>query len=1511
MLIVFMLTLTGRVSAGETAFPVGTKGWWYYINAYASGYAASPEEACTLNAKNHMGTHLVDMSAPVGPELRIHCKYPHFYAIGGIDWFSSTHLDCEFGYRPTPDGICAKATEPPPPLSCQQGQPGYGIGNPVIVASGAKVQSETDSVGAASSTLKVERTYRVFRSVINGTSGGQGWSFWFDRAFVVTQRSDDGRPTLIEAADSDGTYLKFVWNPAIQKYVSSYDKSATLEALTSSFDDWLLTYRGRVDRYQKRVAGESTGFVLVSSRRLDGSVQNYIYKPGSFLVQQITDERGRILVVTWGANHQVASISGPEGSVRYQYDFPWGSYPSFGQFLRLTSVQYVDAVGASIGTKQYHYEDPNNIFLLTGIADENGNRFASYAYDSAGRVISSEHGGGAYRYSFAYPDNNNRIVTDPLGAQRTLGLRYINDVGLVTGESQPGGSGCSPGSSAISHDVSGSISSRTDFNGYKICYQHDSRALETSRVSGLLSSDACPASGTSALTGNSARRTSTRWHPDFPLQTAVAEVGRITTYLYNGQPDAAGKIAECAHGAVLPNGKPLPLLCAMTMQATTDANGANGFSAKSIGTPRAWTYTYNANGQLLTSTGPQDASGRRAVETRTYYQDTTATHYAGDLASVTNAAGEATQYLAYSPAGLATSIRQPNGQLVTLGYGQGGRLLNIAIEDGHGSVERSEFKYDAVGNLTGATAPDGSSLTYAYDAAHRLTDVADNAGNRKHLDLDGMGNVVQEQHYGPGSELAWKQTRSFDVLNRLQFEQRGLQQAGTSFEYDRNGNLTKLIDQLGRNTTKQYDSHNRVLREQLPSPSTNASRPSIDYTYDRQDQLLAVQDPKGFVTRYTFDGFGERTVLSSPDTGVSAFVFDGAGNLTSSTDARSVVTRYAYDAAGRVTHAGTSSFEFGAPGTAGAGLLIVMHDDSGQTAFGYDGFGRLISKTQSVTGINARTFKVGYAYGASGAGTGHVSSVTYPSGNRIDIDYDSSGRPHSLRLLAPGAAQPVFLLSEISYRPFGAVSGWTWGIGTNQSNTYTRAFDLEGHLVSYPLGYPGKNGVIRTLHYDAAGRIMGTTHTGTARASALDQTYHYDDLDRLTGFDAAGTRQRYAYDLNGNRSQVTFGSASYAYTLNPTSNRLDATEGPAPRKVNTYDKAGNLTGDGTISYTYGANGRMETASAAGMTTRYRYNGRGERVVKTSSAGSTYYVYDEQGHLLGEYDATGKPVQETVYLDDLPVAVIKPGVSGPAVYDVYADHLHVPRVLTRASDQQMVWRWDHADPFGLLPPDENPSGLGTFIYNLRFPGQVFDKETNNHYNYFRDYDPQTGRYVQSDPIGLAAGINTYIYVGGDPLSVIDPYGLWGVADLPSIPQPALDFATGVADAASLGLGPLARQALDINGSVNRCSKAYAAGEWASVALGAGRMAYAGIAKVGAAAAADGAAAIAFRNGLKRIMRGPLAGSNYRIKNYEDLLAKYGSDEAIQAAAGRTNSAVNAVGADLGIGGAVDAATCGCH
>ncbi|WUR15586.1 RHS repeat-associated core domain-containing protein [[Empedobacter] haloabium] len=119
-------------------------------------------------------------------------------------------------------------------------------------------------------------------------------------------------------------------------------------------------------------------------------------------------------------------------------------------------------------------------------------------------------------------------------------------------------------------------------------------------------------------------------------------------------------------------------------------------------------------------------------------------------------------------------------------------------------------------------------------------------------------------------------------------------------------------------------------------------------------------------------------------------------------------------------------------------------------------------------------------------------------------------------------------------------------------------------------------------------------------------------------------------------------------------------------------------------------------------------------------------------------------------------------TGPVIatniYYIYSDHLGAPRWITQATDNAVRWRWDHADPFGLQPLNDNPAGLGMLAFNLRLPGQ-YDRESNLHYNYFRDYDPQTGRYVQSDPIGLDGGINTCGYALGNPVSYTDPKGLF--------------------------------------------------------------------------------------------------------------------------------------------------------
>jgi len=214
-------------------------------------------------------------------------------------------------------------------------------------------------------------------------------------------------------------------------------------------------------------------------------------------------------------------------------------------------------------------------------------------------------------------------------------------------------------------------------------------------------------------------------------------------------------------------------------------------------------------------------------------------------------------------------------------------------------------------------------------------------------------------------------------------------------------------------------------------------------------------------------------------------------------------------------------------------------------------------------------------------------------------------------------------------------------------------------------------------------------------------------------------------------------------------------------KTNTYDATGNITGDGSATFTYDARGRL-TQVAKGSVTQYAINGLGQRVAKTTTTAgimgsantisAVYFVYDEAGHLIGEYDGTGAVIQETVWLDDLPVGVLTSGGQ----YYVNPDHLGAPLTVTDATGQ-IVWRWDR-DPYGNGKPNENPNGVGAFTYNLRFPGQYYDKETELHYNYFRDYNPKTGRYAQTDPIGLDGGVNLYGYVEGNPIPFDDKSGL---------------------------------------------------------------------------------------------------------------------------------------------------------
>ena len=193
--------------------------------------------------------------------------------------------------------------------------------------------------------------------------------------------------------------------------------------------------------------------------------------------------------------------------------------------------------------------------------------------------------------------------------------------------------------------------------------------------------------------------------------------------------------------------------------------------------------------------------------------------------------------------------------------------------------------------------------------------------------------------------------------------------------------------------------------------------------------------------------------------------------------------------------------------------------------------------------------------------------------------------------------------------------------------------------------------------------------------------------------------------------------------------------------------------------TYNDRGRLATDTVGSTASSFVYDALGQMVKYTFGTTSTMLMYDEAGHILGEYNSSsGAMMWEYIWMGDIPVAQIVNNGSSVTVYYIHTGQLNAPRKITLPSANALAWRWD-PHPFGEQTPNANPSGLGTFVNNLRFPGQYYTYESGLNHNGYRDYDPQTGRYLESDPIGLYGGnYSTYGYAGSNPISFTDPTGL---------------------------------------------------------------------------------------------------------------------------------------------------------
>ena len=290
--------------------------------------------------------------------------------------------------------------------------------------------------------------------------------------------------------------------------------------------------------------------------------------------------------------------------------------------------------------------------------------------------------------------------------------------------------------------------------------------------------------------------------------------------------------------------------------------------------------------------------------------------------------------------------------------------------------------------------------------------------------------------------------------------------------------------------------------------------------------------------------------------------------------------------------------------------------------------------------------------------------------------------------------------------------------------------------------------------------------------------------------DGAGQTHKNTRDLDGAPNGFRLGDSAWLFALDVAKRRI-ATQNalePSEQATYAYDAQGRIISaklPGKMNaLRYNTAGRVIQSQTPNGVTAYRYNGLGERISKRRLSGiginntnrETHYFYDPAGRLISESDATGKVTRTYLWLGDTPMAMMDSGSNlasnssvnsanvsangADKLYYLHTDPLNTPRLVTNDKNET-VWRWNPiGEPFGAEYPEEGKTADGTrFTFNLRVPGQYYDAETGSYYNYYRDhYFPELGRYGQSDPIGLAGGLNTYAYVEGNPLMFVDPSGL---------------------------------------------------------------------------------------------------------------------------------------------------------
>jgi RHS repeat-associated protein len=996
-----------------------------------------------------------------------------------------------------------------------------------------------------------------------------------------------------------------------------------------------------------------------------------------------------------------------------------------------------------------HLELPSGYVVLHGAngATATFKSAAGGTFTAAERVKATLAAGANGSYVLTYKDQTK----DVFGSTGRL-LRMLDRNGYATTLTYDAGGRIDHVSDeagrrlSYSHDAAGRIATITDPAGRRVAYDYDARGdLVT----------------VTDVAGES-------WRYGYDDQHRIVSMrdarGHETVNVYDSegrvirQTDAGGAVTRFAYTA--------------TSTTVTNARGyvaryeqSGGLTSRvvrGVGTPQeaGVTMVRDASGNVTQRIDPDGQLTKVSYDA------------AGNATKLTDPLNRVTT-MTYSPAGDVLTVTDPQAVTTTFSYDDAGnttRVSNPLAGTSSSATRTAAYDPDRPGDLLTTTDATGHVWRYGYDADGNRTSVTDPEGGKTTIAYNAIGwptSSVSPRGNVAGADPAdFRTTIAYDDLGQPTSETDPLG-AVTRTGYDAVGNVTSVTDPGSKTTATSYDELDR------PTVVTRADGSTLRFAYDAVGNRTSVTDGLGHETTSTYDALDRETSQTDAKGRTTRYGYDHSSRQTALTDEAGRVTTLAYDLGSQLRNIDYSdgqtprvSYDYDS-----LGRRSEMADGTGTSTYAYDSLGRLTSAT------DGRGRRLQYAYDLAG----RITKIGYPADLVAATAGGQTVADPSVRRTYDGAGRMVSITDWLGHRTTfdHDVAGNTTAQSYANGTTATFAYDHADRLTRRTDSGPGGASIL-DLPY--ARKLNGQlqTRNRSAAASAQPETLTYDALDQLeqasTGSGAAGQTFRYAHDVADRLTQINTPDAGTTLQYD-AANQLVRARDTATGDVTEafgYDELGNRTSQdpagavGATAYGYDQAGRLThyrapAASAGDPDTQrsYNYDGDGLRadLLWDTNSGLGLVVGDSAGLYV-----TGP--------DGLPLAQLR--FDGTQRY-YHHDQIGSTRALTTA-DGTVAARSDY-DPYG------NPTTAATPSNPFGYAGQYTDHATGLIYMRARWYDPATGQFITSDPIGHASGeTNLYRYAAGDPANFTDPSGLSIFEDLADARDAAWDSLSDKADEA---------------------------------------------------------------------------------------------------------------------------------